>query len=83
MSSPELLVDRVKRLADQERILRVKGYAVISGKPMRLLVQAVGNRIRTQYDRMWLNNEPKQGRLVVIAEHDHLNTSAIEKILAG
>ncbi len=50
---------------------------------MRLLVQAVGNRIRTQYDRMWLNNEPKQGRLLVIAGHDHLNTSAIEKILAG
>ena len=83
LSTPELLVDRVKRLADEERILRVKGYAVIAGKPMRLLVQAVGNRIRTQYDRMWLTNEPKQGRLVVIAEHDHLNTSAIEKILAG
>ena len=70
-------------MADEERILRVKGYAVIAGKPMRLLVQAVGNRIRTQYDRMWLTNEPKQGRLVVIAEHDNLNTSAIEKILAG
>ena len=83
LSTPELLVDRIKRLADEERILRVKGYAVIAGKPMRLLVQAVGNRIRTQYDRMWLTNEPKQGRLVVIAEHDHLNSSAIEKILAG
>ena len=81
--SPEQLVDRVKRLADEERILRVKGYAVVSGKPMRLLVQAVGNRIRAQYDRIWLPDEPKQGRLVVIAEHDNLNTLAVEKILAG
>ena len=81
--SPELLIDRVKRLADEEHILRVKGYAVVSGKPMRLLVQAVGGRVRTQYDRMWLPEEPKQGQLVVIAEHDHLNPSAIEKILAS
>ena len=83
LPTPELLVDRIKRLADEEHILRVKGYAVVSGKPMRLLVQAVGNRIRTQYDRMWLPDEPKKGRLVVIAEHDNLNTPAIEKILAG
>ena len=83
LSSPELLIDRVKRLADEEHILRVKGYAVVSGKPMRLLVQAVGGRVRTQYDRMWLPKEPKQGQLVVIAEHDHLNPSAIEKILAS
>ena len=81
--SPDLLIDRVKRLADEEHILRVKGYAVVSGKPMRLLVQAVGSRVRTQYDRMWLPHEPKQGQLVVIAEHDHLNPSAIEKILAS
>ena len=83
LSSPEFLIDRVKRLADEEHILRVKGYAVVSGKPMRLLVQAVGGRVRTQYDRMWLPEEPKQGQLVVIAEHDHLNPSAIEKILAS
>jgi cobalamin biosynthesis protein CobW len=81
--SPDLLIDRVKRLADEEHILRVKGYAVVSGKPMRLLVQAVGSRVRTQYDRMWLPHELKQGQLVVIAEHDHLNPSAIEKILAS
>ena len=78
-----MLIDRVKRLADEEHILRVKGYAVVSGKPMRLLVQAVGSRVRTQYDRMWLPHESKQGQLVVIAEHDQLNPSAIEKILAS
>ena len=77
------LVARIERLAKEEHILRVKGYAVVSGKPMRLLVQAVGSRVRTQFDRMWAADEPKRGRLVVIAEHDHLNIAAIQEILAG
>ena len=77
------VVARIERLAKEENILRVKGYAVVSGKPMRLLVQAVGSRVRTQFDRMWAADEPKRGRLVVIAEHDHLNIAAIQEILAG
>ena len=77
------VVARIERLAKEEHILRVKGYAVVSGKPMRLLVQAVGSRVRTQFDRMWAADEPKRGRLVVIAEHDHLNIAAIQEILAG
>ena len=31
----------------------MKGYAAVAGKPMRLLVQAVGARVRVQYDRPW------------------------------
>ena len=77
------IVARIERLAKEEHILRVKGYAVVSGKPMRLLVQAVGSRVRTQFDRMWAADEQKRGRLVVIAEHDHLNIAAIQEILAG
>ena len=46
-------------------------------------VQAVGGRVRTQFDRMWAADEPKCGRLVVIAEHDHLDIPAIEAVLAG
>mgnify|MGYP005711495987 FL=1 len=50
---------------------------------MRLLVQAVGGRVRAQFDRMWAADEPKCGRLVVIAEHDHMDIAAIEAALAG
>jgi len=39
--------------------------------------------VRTQFGRMWAADEPKCGRLVVIAEHDHLNIPAIEAVLAG
>ena len=63
-------------MAKSQNILRVKGYAAVTGKPMRLLVQAVGARVRHQFDRPWGPNEPRQGRLVVIAEHDDVNRSA-------
>ena len=42
--SPEALVARIEALAKAQNILRVKGYADVEGKPMRLLVQAVGTR---------------------------------------
>ena len=83
LATPGDLTARVERLAKEHHVLRVKGYAVVSGKPMRLLVQAVGNRVRTQFDRMWTAGEAKQGRLVVIAEHEHLDIPAIKAVLAG
>ena len=75
---PEDLVERIERLATRQNILRVKGFAVVRSKPMRLLVQAVGARVRWQYDRAWVANEDKRGRLVVIAEHDDIVRSSVE-----
>ena len=43
----------IRRLAREQNILRVKGYIAVKGKPMRLLVQAVGERVRSQFDRPW------------------------------
>lgn len=77
VTSPEDLVAKIEAMARTQNILRVKGYAAVTGKPMRLLVQAVGARVRHQYDRPWRPNEARQGRLVVIAEHDDVNTAAI------
>lgn len=78
VSNADDLVTRVRALARAQNILRVKGYAAVKGKPMRLLVQAVGTRVRYQFDRAWAPNEPRQGRLVVIAEHGNLNPPAIK-----
>lgn len=83
IAAPEILTARIERLAKEQHILRVKGYAAVEGKPMRLLVQAVGGRVRTQFDRLWQNDEPRTGQLVVIAEHDHLNITEIQDILYG
>jgi cobalamin biosynthesis protein CobW len=80
---PQGLAGRVAALAEAGRILRVKGYASVRGKPMRLLVQAVGSRVRVQYDRPWAAGEARQGRLVVIAEKGDIDAGSIRAALAG
>ncbi|MBK0328208.1 cobalamin biosynthesis protein CobW [Rhodobacteraceae bacterium F11138] len=82
-SDPADLVARIEHLANSHNILRVKGYAAVTGKPMRLLVQAVGARVRHQYDRPWKPDESRRSRLVVIAEHDDIDAAAIRDVLTG
>nr|WP_111299528.1 cobalamin biosynthesis protein CobW [Paracoccus saliphilus] len=82
ITDPADLADRIARLAQEQNILRVKGHVAVQGKPMRLLVQAVGARVRHQYDRPW-GSQPRLSRLVVIAEHDHVNAAAIRAVLEG
>ena len=75
------LVCAIEGLAESHNILRIKGYAAVRGKPARLLVQAVGARVRHQYDRMWTLSEGRRGRLVVIAEHDDIRPAEIHAAL--
>ena len=82
IADPAELVAKIEALAKDQNILRVKGYAAVTGKPMRLLVQAVGARVRQQYDQPW-GASPRRGRLVVIAEHDNVNPDAIRAALVG
>lgn len=80
VASPEGLVLAVQRLAREQEILRVKGYVAVAGKPMRLLLQAVGERVRHQFDRPW-GATPRTTRLVVIAEHHNIDIEAIRTVL--
>lgn len=82
IQAPSELVARIEAMAARQNILRVKGHAAVAGKPMRLLVQAVGARVRHQYDRPWRPEEGRRGRLVVIAEHADIDAAAIRDILA-
>jgi cobalamin biosynthesis protein CobW len=66
IGDPDALSDLVSATAEAAGVLRIKGFAAVSNKPMRLLVQAVGPRVTTQYDRAWLPAEKRQTRLVVI-----------------
>ena len=79
--SPEILLNKIKILANEQHILRVKGFVSITGKPMRLLVQAVGSRVRSQFDKMWHPDDIRRGQIVVIAEHNRINIPAIKEIL--
>ena len=82
LASPAELSDRAKRIASEHDVLRVKGFAAVDGKPMRLLLQGVGQRIETRYERAWMTAEPRVGRLVVIGQKG-LDKAAITSALNG
>ncbi|MCC7252914.1 cobalamin biosynthesis protein CobW [Hyphomicrobium sp.] len=68
LDAPDKLLDRIRSAADDHDILRIKGFAEVKGKPMRLLIQGVGSRLQHQFDRPWRPDESRQGRLVVIGQ---------------
>lgn len=71
--------ERLAALIERHDILRLKGYVAIEGKPMRLLVQAVGPRVDMHFDRDWQAGEARVSRLVVIG----LDGMDEDAILAG
>ena len=62
------LLEALGELVERHDILRIKGFAAIPGKPMRLLVQGVGKRFDRHFDRKWLADEVRSTRLVVIGQ---------------
>ncbi len=82
IADPSNLSARVASLAERFDVLRVKGFAAVTGKPLRLLVQAVGPRVSHQYDRPWAASEAREGRLVVIGLKG-LDRAAVTQALIG
>jgi cobalamin biosynthesis protein CobW len=79
-AAPETLVARLHAVIAHHPVLRVKGFLAIRGKPMRLVLQAVGDRVQHHFDRAWREGEPRAGRLVVIGEQG-LERAPIEAAL--
>jgi cobalamin biosynthesis protein CobW len=50
----------------EHEVYRAKGFAAVSDKPMRLVVQGVGRRIDSYFDRPWQPDETRATELVVI-----------------
>ena len=67
-ADPAALVAKLAAVARDHDVLRMKGFAEVVGKPMRLLVQGVGARFSHQFDRPWKAGERRGGRLVVIGQ---------------
>jgi len=82
IADPASLSARVAALADAHQVFRVKGFAAVAGKSMRLLVQAVGARVTHQYDRPWSASEARAGHLVVIGLKG-LDRAAVTRSLVG
>ena len=68
ITEPQSLLQRLEPVVREHDILRIKGFAAVTGKDMRLVVQGVGPRFQHYYDRDWQADERRRTRLVVIGE---------------
>ena len=78
----DALLKRIAETIEVHDILRVKGFASVAGSNARLLVQAVGPRLNSYFDRSWNAGEVKRTQLVVIGEKA-MDQAAIMKMLVG
>ncbi|MCM2399346.1 cobalamin biosynthesis protein CobW [Rhizobium sp. S95] len=70
IADPAGFVERLKDVIATHDVLRLKGFIDVPGKPMRLVIQAVGSRVDTYFDRPWAAGEKRETRLVVIGLHE-------------
>jgi len=82
ISNSAEFMDGLKTVIAKHDILRLKGFADIGGKSLRQVIQAVGSRIDSYFDRPWNPGEKRLSRFVVIGLHD-LDEAAIRADIAG
>jgi cobalamin biosynthesis protein CobW len=68
IDTPDALMARLRDVVGVHDILRIKGFAAVAGRPMRLSIQGVGARFSQSYDRAWDAGEKREGHLVVIGQ---------------
>lgn len=73
------LIAALAALVQRHEIYRAKGFVALPGAAMRLVVQGVGQRFDSQFDRRWLPGEERASRLVLIG--DHLDGPALQQEL--
>ena len=76
---PKTLTKKLQQLVKQQEIYRIKGFVNVANKPMRMVLQGVGNRFDSFYDRFWSENEPRQTRLVLIGRE--LDRAQVEQAI--
>ena len=73
---------RIANVIADSTILRLKGFANIMGSSSRLLIQAVGPRMNSYFDRPWKGDEDRATKLVVIGVKG-MDQQAITAALQG
>ena len=63
------LLRGLEAVVREHEVYRAKGFAAVRDKPMRLVVQGVGKRFDSYFDRAWREGETRSTELVVIGEH--------------
>ena len=67
VADTKVFADQVSQIISTHDILRLKGFAAVVGKPMRLSLQAVGPRVETYFDQPF-DMAPRITQLVVIGQ---------------
>lgn len=68
-----VLLSELRHLMKELEIYRIKGFINLPEKPMRMVLQGVGDRTETFFDRLWQSGENRETKLVVIGRN--LNAS--------
>lgn len=82
LTDPQAFLAKIAETIRAHDILRLKGFAAVAGKPMRLTLQAVGPRIDHYFDRPLASGETREAKLVVIGQAG-LDRAAIEAALSA
>ena len=64
--NPHDLIAHLQQLVQELEIYRIKGFVNVANKPMRMVVQGVGDRFDTFFDRLWQSEELRMTKLVII-----------------
>jgi cobalamin biosynthesis protein CobW len=65
----EALLRGLAAVVRDHEVYRAKGFAAVSDKPMRLVVQGVGRRFDSYFDRPWQPSEARTTEIVLIGSH--------------
>jgi cobalamin biosynthesis protein CobW len=84
--SRDAMIAALQQVVEGHTIYRVKGFAVLPGAAMRLVIQGVGRRFDSYFDRRWQagevsgeNSTTTPSRFVLIGED--LDQPALQKAL--
>ena len=69
IKNTDRLMSGIRQAISSSGIFRIKGFAAVEGRPFRLVVQAVGQRAESYFDRRFKENESRISKLVMIGEH--------------
>ncbi|MGI0483205.1 cobalamin biosynthesis protein CobW [Geminocystis sp. CENA526] len=67
--NPQELISKLRTIVNNFEIYRIKGFVNVVDKPMRMVLQGVGDRFDTFFDRFWLPEEKRVTKLVIIGRN--------------
>lgn len=80
VDDPDALETRLSKAVGAHDIYRIKGFVHVPGKARRLVLQGVGNRFQSYFDRDWTDTETPHTELVVIGKSG-MDRAAIEAMI--